>query len=284
MKVTFLGTGTSHGIPVIACDCECCTSSNLKNHRYRTSIFVESSDKKYVLVDTSPEFRLQAIKYKIRKPNCVLLTHSHADHLHGLDDLRIFAHTFTPCSASNSEKLKPLEIYANKNTVKDVKERFSYVFKKTQLGGGKPLLKLISCEKFTKENPLRVGNLSIIPVPMYHGKLKSSGWIFKDEQTNFSLAYLTDCSYITEDSLELVKNCTHIVIDALREKFHTTHFNFEQAMEFVSKTESKEVYFTHISHETTHERIIEIIDELKIKFNVKDKQILPAWDGLELSI
>ena len=84
--------------------------------------------------------------------------------------------------------------------------------------------------------------------------------------------------------MELVKNCTHIVIDALREKFHTTHFNFEQAMEFVSKTESKEIYFTHISHETTHERIIEIIDELKTKFNVKEKQIFPAWDGLELSI
>ncbi|MBQ1197141.1 MAG: hypothetical protein IIX47_00875, partial [Spirochaetaceae bacterium] len=174
--------------------------------------------------------------------------------------------------------------YANKNTVKDVKERFSYVFKKTQLGGGKPLLKLIPCENFTKENPLKVGNLSIIPVPMYHGKLKASGWIFKDEESKSSLAYLTDCSFITDESLSLVKNCTHIVIDALREKIHTTHFNFEQAMEFVSKTESKEIYFTHISHETTHERIIEIIDELKTKFNVKEKQILPAWDGLELSI
>ena len=284
MKVIFLGTGTSHGIPVIGCDCDCCTSSDTRNQRYRTSIVVESSDDKQVLVDTSPEFRLQAIKYKIKKPKCVLLTHSHADHLHGLDDLRIFAHTITPCSENNFQKSKPLKIFANKNTVKDVKERFSYVFKKTQLGGGKPLLKLISCEKFTKENPLEIGNLSIIPVPMYHGKLKTSGWMFKDKNSCQSFAYLTDCSFITDDSLELVKDCTHIVIDALREKFHTTHFNFEQAIEFVSKTNTKNVYLTHISHETTHERIFEIIDELKEKFNVKEKSIIPAYDGLELSI
>ena len=129
MIITFLGTGTSHGIPVIGCDCDCCTSSDTRNQRFRTSIVVESSDGKQVLVDTSPEFRLQAIKYKIKKPKCVLLTHSHADHLHGLDDLRIFAHTFTPCSSNNPEKIKPLKIFANKNTVKDVKSRFSYVFR-----------------------------------------------------------------------------------------------------------------------------------------------------------
>ena len=241
MIITFLGTGTSHGIPVIGCDCDCCTSSDTRNQRFRTSIVVESSDGKQVLVDTSPEFRLQAIKYKIKKPKCVLLTHSHADHLHGLDDLRIFAHTFTPCSSNNPEKIKPLKIFANKNTVKDVKSRFSYVFKKTQLGGGKPLLKLIPCEEFSEKNPLKIGNLEIIPIPMYHGKLKVSGWMFKDKNTKNSFAYLTDCSFIPESSLELVKNCTYIVLDALREKIHTTHFNFEQAMEFVSKTESKEI-------------------------------------------
>ena len=114
MIITFLGTGTSHGIPVIGCDCDCCTSSDTRNQRFRTSIVVESSDGKQVLVDTSPEFRLQAIKYKIKKPKCVLLTHSHADHLHGLDDLRIFAHTFTPCSSNNPEKIK--------NTVMNVLE------------------------------------------------------------------------------------------------------------------------------------------------------------------
>ena len=284
MIITFLGTGTSHGIPVIGCDCDCCTSSDTRNQRFRTSIVVESSDGKQVLVDTSPEFRLQAIKYKIKKPKCVLLTHSHADHLHGLDDLRIFAHTFTPCSSNNPEKIKPLKIFANKNTVKDVKSRFSYVFKKTQLGGGKPLLKLIPCEEFSEKNPLTIGNLEIIPIPMYHGKLKVSGWMFKDKNTKNSFAYLTDCSFIPESSLELVKNCTYIVLDALREKIHTTHFNFEQAMEFVSKTESKEIYFTHISHETTHEKIQEKIKDLKIKFGVEDKNINPAWDGLVLSI
>ena len=284
MIITFLGTGTSHGIPVIGCDCDCCTSSDTRNQRFRTSIVVESSDGKQVLVDTSPEFRLQAIKYKIKKPKCVLLTHSHADHLHGLDDLRIFAHTFTPCSSNNPEKIKPLKIFANKNTVKDVKSRFSYVFKKTQLGGGKPLLKLIPCEEFSEKNPLKIGNLEIIPIPMYHGKLKVSGWMFKDKNTKNSFAYLTDCSFIPESSLELVKNCTYIVLDALREKIHTTHFNFEQAMEFVSKTESKEIYFIHISHETTHEEIQEKIKDLKIKFGVEDKNINPAWDGLVLSI
>lgn len=284
MIITFLGTGTSHGIPVIGCDCDCCTSSDTRNQRYRTSIVVESSDNKQVLVDTSPEFRLQAIKYKIKKPKCVLLTHSHADHLHGLDDLRIFAHTFTPCSENNFQKSKPLKIYANKNTVKDVKSRFSYVFKKTQLGGGKPLLELITCNEFTQKNPLEVGNLQIIPVPMYHGKLITSGWMFKDKNTSETFAYLTDCSFIPDSSIEIVKNCSYIVVDALREKFHTTHFNFEQATEFAAKTNAKYVYFTHISHETSHERIIKIIEELKVKYNVKDKSIMPAWDGLILEI
>ncbi len=284
MIITFLGTGTSHGIPVIGCDCDCCTSSDTRNQRYRTSIVVESSDNKQVLVDTSPEFRLQAIKYKIKKPKCVLLTHSHADHLHGLDDLRIFAHTFTPCSENNFQKSKPLKIYANKNTVKDVKSRFSYVFKKTQLGGGKPLLDLKSCNKFTQKNPLEVGNLQIIPVPMYHGKLITTGWMFKDKNTSETFAYLTDCSFIPDSSIEIVKDCSYIVVDALREKFHTTHFNFEQAIEFVAKTKAKNVYLTHISHETSHEKIIQIIDELKEKHRVQEKSIQPAYDGLVLEI
>lgn len=308
MKITFLGSGTSHGIPVINCNCECCISKNPKDTRWRCSIKVETEGGACVIVDVGPEFRLQALKYGLPHLDAVFLTHSHADHLHGLDDVRIFAHTATKNSKKTEE---PLKIFSNENTLKDIKFRFDYVFKSTQQGGGKPLVKLIDCSAFNENNPIIIKDLQIIPVPMLHGNLKTTGWIFtqtssidiKDSSLNLknstssscsvnsckkninSFAYLTDCNFIPPSSVELVKNCSHVCIDALREKCHPTHLNFEQAVDYISKMNGFHFYLTHISHESCDDEIMKIIQELKVKNGLGDeKQIQTAFDGLEVFI
>jgi len=164
-----------------------------------------------IVIDTGPEFRLQALKYKIPALNAVLLTHSHADHLHGLDDLRIFSHTRTACSAGSVlEDPYPethgagLPIYTNAGTIEDVKNRFDYIFKKTQAGGGKPKLALIDI--YDTALPLVVGTVSVMPVPMLHGELETVGWLLSCEGADgekHSIAYLTDCNYISPQSIAL---------------------------------------------------------------------------------
>ena len=141
MKMTLLGTGTSHGVPVIGCSCNTCTSKDPHDSRYRTSAFIEPEN---LLIDTGPEFRLQALRKGIKKISAVFLTHSHSDHLNGLDDLRTFSHTDVPLSKSSSEtEGDGLPVYADSRTVGDIKRRFDYVFRPPKEGGGKPKLKLI---------------------------------------------------------------------------------------------------------------------------------------------
>ncbi|MCR5698289.1 MAG: MBL fold metallo-hydrolase [Treponemataceae bacterium] len=279
MKITFMGTGTSHGIPVVNCKCPCCTSKDPKDTRYRCSIKVESSNGDIVVVDTGPEFRLQALKYGLPHLDAALFTHSHADHIHGLDDLRMFAHVH----ADPSKNTKPLNIYASRHTNHDIRNRFDYVFKRTQFGGGKPALNLIDCNSFSPKRPIKIGSLSVIPVPMMHGKIPTTGWIFNEGKTSF--AYLTDCNYIPHSSIELVKDCQTVVIDALRKKAHSTHFNFEQAVDIIKGLNGKNFYFTHLCHEETNSQVLEIIEELKKKAGIPfDVNIQTSYDGLILNL
>ncbi|MCR4790866.1 MAG: MBL fold metallo-hydrolase [Treponemataceae bacterium] len=276
MKVTFFGTGTSFGIPVINCRCECCRSKNPHDRRFRSSVKVEANDGTTVVVDTGPEFRLQALKYGLKKLDALLITHSHADHVHGLDDVRIFAHVFSDPKKNSP----PLDIYANKNTNDDLKVRFDYVFKSTQFGGGKPSLNLIDCESYSEKNPIKIGPFSIIPVPMVHGKLATSGWIFKEEGCKDSFAYLTDCSYIPDSSIELVKNCNYLVLDALRDKEHPTHLSFSQAFQYLKRMNGKNFYFIHMCHDTTERKMFKIFKNLKREFELeKDVMVMPSYDG-----
>lgn len=282
MIITLMGTGTSHGIPVINCNCECCTSSNPKDQRYRSSAKIEGKNGTIIVIDTTPEFRLQAVKYNVNKLDALLLTHSHADHLHGLDDVRIYAHTRTRCSENNVSP-KALPIYANKNTLNDVKSRFSYVFKETQICGGKPLLHLVCADKYSTNNPLKINEFSIIPIPMMHGILKTSGWLIKEDDTNETFAYLTDCSFIPKSSVELTKNVTHLVIDGLRETAHSTHLNFEQAIEYAIEMNAQSTYLTHICHMNTHDQINSIVKNICTKHNYTNS-VQAAWDGLQIEI
>ena len=317
MKMTLLGTGTSHGIPCIACHCKVCTSKDQHDKRLRCSAYVTNKNKddsvSSIIVDVGPEFRIQCIKYDICSLDAVLLTHSHADHLHGLDDVRVFSHTMGTDRIEEWKKKNPenagidprlleksmgpegLKLYANSQTIRDVKNRFDYVFKETQIGGGKPKLELIDSSVLYEKQAKEFGEMIITPVPMKHGVLDTNGWLFsrKDGEGKIhSIAYLTDCSYIPKESIDLLKErggiIEHCVIDGLRVKPHSTHFSFRQAMEAAEEIMPKNTWFIHICHLMSHEEIKSYaLEQLKDFPNLKESvkaggYVGPAYDGLVL--
>lgn len=287
MKLTILGSGTSHGVPVIACDCPVCTSKNPKDKRYRSSVYIETDQQKYILVDIGPEFRIQALENNIRKLDALLLTHSHADHLHGIDDLRIFSAAMYKKPENERSLVQfnapPIPVYTNKSTLDDIKQRFAYFFVDVKEGGGRAKVALHQADK-----SFDFYGTEITPVPMMHGHLPTTGWLFshtgKDQKTH-SIAYLTDCSYISDESFELMNTKSgildHVIIDGLRIRPHSTHFSFLQAMEAANRLSPKHVWLTHITHETSHDDITAYILEHKKEFeNLKDIEVLPAYDKL----
>lgn len=320
MKMTLLGTGTSHGIPCIACHCHVCTSNDIKDKRFRCSAYVTNTNsdgtETHLLIDIGPEFRLQCIKYDIQELDAVLLTHSHADHLHGLDDIRVFSHTM---GSDTLEKLKNnpenagippkmllsmqnkigLSLYANQKTIKDVKKRFSYIFKKnTQIGGGKPKINLVDCSKIIKSQPKEFKDVEVTPIPLKHGTLDDTGWLFtvqdKKTGTKKSIAYLTDTSFAPSESIALIKEkggiIEHCVIDGLRVNPHSTHFGFRQAMEVADKLNAVHTWFIHICHLMTHKEISEYVNAQLCDFKnlnecvKKGGSVEPAYDGLVLEV
>ncbi|GMO65549.1 MAG: GPMC system MBL fold metallohydrolase [Treponemataceae bacterium] len=298
MIFTLLGTGTSHGIPQIACDCAVCTSTDICDRRTRCSALIQanagSPGAKNILIDCAPDFHEQARHARITSIDALLLTHSHADHLHGLDDLRVFSHKF---KASGG-----LPLYSNRKTLDDVKSRFSYVFKSTQQGGGKPNLRLIPCETFTYDNPLRIDgtNIEIVYIPIKHGEIICAGWVitetkrivysktswdFAHSLDSHSVAYLTDCNFISDESIKKIKkaatNLDYVIIDALRQRDHSTHFNFDQALECALKIGGKKTLFTHICHDTSHK---DIAVWLSKKDTPPDMSFAPAYDGWTVTL
>lgn len=291
MKLTFLGTGTSHGIPVIGCDCPVCTSKDLHDQRLRSSVLISDKNHKSetnILIDCGPEFRIQCLKYGIKKVSAVLLTHSHADHLHGIDDLRVFS-----CQRSKDDPKKsetePLNIYANGQTIKDFSFRFDYLFKPVVQGGGRALVKLIDTKSFSRDKPILINGLSIYAVPMYHGTLKTNGYVIQKGTKTF--AYLTDVSKLPSESVELINsfgNINHLIIDGLRVRPHSTHFSFAEALETADKIGARHTWLTHLCHDTSHEDCIKWISEHIHDYPrlssiiKKGGSVAPAFDGLVL--
>lgn len=281
MKLTFLGTGTSHGVPVIACDCPVCHSNDPKNKRYRSSVYIQTDDNKYILVDCGPEFRMQAIENNVRKIDAILLTHSHADHLHGIDDIRIFSCDCFKRTDRNAHlyDAPPLPIYTNAATLADVRARFAYFFNHPKEGGGHAKVELHEATASFK-----IGSAFITPIPMMHGHQETVGWLFREGES--SIAYLTDCSYISDESINLLRNASgiadgtghieHLIIDGLRVRQHSTHCNFDQALEYAEKITGSNVWMIHMTHDHSHDEADAYLQEKA----PKGMNVHPAWDSL----
>ena len=261
--VTILGCGTSTGAPMIGMQ-GMPQFKNPKNHRLRSSLLLEPFGRggPAVVIDTTPDFREQALRYfpqKNPRLDAVLLTHSHADHLHGLDDIRPF----------NFYQKNSIPLYAEPHILDDVKTKFSYIFQPTQEGGGKPRLSIypITNEPFflTGTEEPKLHKLQIIPLYLIHGGISCLGFRIRN------IAYLTDCSYIPAETIAKMQGLDLLVLDCLRFKPHTTHLHVEQSLEYAKKIGAKKTVFTHMGFELEYESFRKTLP----------RGIVPAYDGMQ---
>jgi phosphoribosyl 1,2-cyclic phosphate phosphodiesterase len=254
MKITFLGTGTSTGVPSIGCDCETCRSEDPRDKRLRVSLLVEHGGLA-VLVDTSTDFRQQALRAGISRLDAVLITHCHADHIFGLDDIR-------PLNFRHGS----MGLYANERAWKDIRRIFQYVFHPTHFGGGLPQIVPHTVEPgaqfcFTPD-------LLVTPLEVIHGKLPVMAYRFND------VAYATDLSEIPEAAKEGLRGLEVLVLDCLRIKPHSTHLNLEQALGYVEELKPRRTFFIHMSHDILYARDAKLLPE-GVQF---------AYDGLVVNV
>ena len=295
MKLLLLGTGTSHGIPVIGCDCYVCNSTDKRDKRFRAAALFTTAAGTNILIDVGPDFRMQALEHKINKLDMVLLTHSHADHLHGLDDLRIFSCDMWK-KPENPAALKQfnapaIPIYTNESTIRDLTYRFAYFFIPVKEGGGHARVELKEAAA-----PFVVDEVTITPIPMMHGHLETVGWLFTrtdDDGIKKSIAYLTDCNFISDEAFELLRKVAGIeqggvleelVIDGLRIKPHSTHFSIYEAMQAADRIGVKNMWVTHLTHNNNHLEYSEYMQEHKAEFPAIKGTAEPAYDGLLLEV
>jgi phosphoribosyl 1,2-cyclic phosphate phosphodiesterase len=232
VRVTFLGTGTSHGVPMIGCDCAVCRSSDPRDTRLRPSIVVQTGSTT-VLVDAGPDLRMQALRHDLRHVDAIVFTHGHADHILGMDDVRRF----------NWIMKAPMPCYADARTREDIRKTFHYVFDpSTPKGGGLPSLDLRAID-----GPFAIADVAVQPVPLWHGERRILGFRFG------GFAYLTDCSGIDDEAWPLLTGVDTVVIDALREEPHPTHFSLGQAIAAGRRIGARETLFTHMCHHLPHE-------------------------------
>ena len=233
MKVTILGSGTSTGIPVIGCRCKVCRSRNPKNKRLRASAWFQAGGKS-ILIDTSVDFRQQALTHKIPRVDAVLYTHPHADHIHGIDELRCY----------NFLQEGNIPVYGNEWSCRDLQHKFPYVFAgEKPEGGGIPRLTL---NRIEGQTPFEAAGIPVTPLPHAHGSQEALGYRIH------SVAYVTDCSYIPAESLDRMRGLSVLILDCVRLKPHRTHFNLDQALETVNQVRPRRTYLTHLGHDFDH--------------------------------
>lgn len=254
VEVIILGTGTSHGVPMIGCDCAVCTSTDPRDKRNRPSIFVRIGDQ-CILVDTAPELRLQCIANGIKRVDAVLFTHHHADHVTGLDDLRRF----------NWLMKQSVRCYGTERTLTALRSMFLYAFDPApDSPHSRPELDFHTIEA----HPFRIGCETIVPIPLMHGPLPVLGFRFGD------FAYCTDCNHIPSDSLALLQDLDVLILDALRQTPHPAHFTLAEAVEMARRIGARKTYFSHMTHQLGHEATNrELPDGMAL-----------AYDGLRLCL
>ncbi|QFZ55896.1 MBL fold metallo-hydrolase [Oceanihabitans sp. IOP_32] len=253
MKITFLGTGTSQGIPVIGCKHPVCLSDNPKDKRLRVSVLIEWNDFAYV-IDCGPDFRQQMLNCGCEKINGILFTHEHADHVAGIDDIR-------PLCYMNGD----MQIYAHERVIESIKNRFAYIFVKENKYPGSPTIITNSIEN----KPFNLSGMDVIPINADHYFVQVYGYRFN----NF--AYLTDIKTVDDQELEKLKNLKVLVLNALRIEPHISHLNLDEALAFVEKVKPEKAYFTHISH------LLGFHDEVE---KTLPQNVHLAYDGLQLDI
>jgi phosphoribosyl 1,2-cyclic phosphate phosphodiesterase len=226
IKVTFLGTGTSQGVPVIGCECSVCKSENQKDNRLRTSVLIESKNK-VICIDTGPDFRQQMLAAKVNVLDAVVYTHEHKDHTAGMDDVRAF----------NFKQKKPMDLYVNEDVEKCLRREFSYAFRENPYPGV-PRLDLHRIDN----SPFNVHGITITPIQLMHYKLPVFGYRIGD------FAYCTDVNYIAPEEKEKLQNLDVLVVTALRKEKHISHFSLEEALGLIQELNPKMAYLTHISH------------------------------------
>lgn len=264
MKVTFLGTGTSHGIPVIGCECRVCLSTNPKNRRNRTGVWIRGAagpgapetgvPESSAVIDVSSEFRISALRAGLKRLDFVLLTHAHSDHVSGLDDLRVFSQT-----TGNA-----VPIHADGRTLSDIRSRFAYAFDPPrEYGGGRPEYALREVS-----GPFEAGGWRITPLPVLHGPEPILGYRVED------FAFITDVTVIPDSTLALMGGLDVLALDCLRNKPHSTHLSLSQAVDYALKIGAKRTFLIHLAHELEHEETQRSLPA----------GVYVAYDGLELEI
>jgi len=231
MRILVLGSGTSHGVPVPGCDCHVCRSPNPKNKRTRASILV-SYNRRNVLIDTATDFRQQAICNGVNRVDAILYTHSHADHLHGIDDLRSYCYM----------QQGPIPAYADERTADVIRTSFRYIFRGINEGGGIP-----SIDLRVIDGPFDLFGEKVIPVKIFHGPRQILGYRIRD------CAYLTDCSRIPEESKQYLRNLDILILTGLRNEPHRTHLSVPESVQLIEELRPRRALLTHISHRLEHE-------------------------------
>lgn len=254
MKVTFLGTGTSQGIPIIGCKCPVCKSANARDKRLRTSALVSVGDKN-ILIDIGPDFREQMLRNDVSHLDAILVTHAHRDHVAGIDDIRPY----------NYYQQSPIDIYARSNAIEAIRRDYAYIFAQ-HIYPGLPEANLI---EVSGSSVVRIGNTEVVPIEAMHKDMPILG--YKMER----FAYVTDANYIAPTELDKIKDMDVLVINALRQEKHFSHFSLAEALEVIDFLKPRKAYLTHMSHE------MGFYDEVSRNL---PKNVFLAYDGLTVEI
>lgn len=242
-EILVLGSGTSHGVPMIGCDCAVCMSNNPKNKRFRPSVVVRYGGKS-ILIDTTPELRLQSLTFNLNRVDAVLITHTHADHIFGLDDLRRF----------NDIQNIEIPVYGDEGILDDIKRIYNYIFKETQFAGGKPRVILRQVEPVMMFWGLKVTSFYVL-----HGKLPVLAYRFDAPPTPTrparSMAYVTDLSCLPDEGKSLLQGLDVLFLDTVRFEPHPTHLGLYQAIELIEELKPKQSYLVHLSHHFDHDAV-----------------------------